>query len=187
MRFVDYCNKVIEYSFYLLFFLVPIYFANDTSELYELNKMWLTWGVTIIIVVAWVSKMIATKRIVIQRTVFDLPLLGFLLSQFISTIFSLDTHVSLWGYYSRFNGGFYSLLSYVVLYYAFVSNYADIDAQHEDGTARFSKGVRTILLLAGFCIIPLAIRFSAPPASNPEAVHSTFLLLSLLVAFFFFA
>lgn len=122
MKLVSFCDRIIEYGFYGLFFLVPLFFTNNTSELFELNKMWLTWGLAVIIIGAWLTKMIATKRFFVQRTPLDIPLILFLLSQLISTIFSLDQRVSFWGYYSRFNGGFLSLFTYVLLYYAFVSN-----------------------------------------------------------------
>src|SRR5216683_3074100 len=122
MKLIFYCNKVIEYSFYALFFLVPLVFSGDTSELFELNKMWLTFGITAIIGAAWASKMVLQRRISIQRTPIDILLLLFLLSQIISSIFTLDQHISWWGYYSRFNGGLLSTICYVLLYYAFVSN-----------------------------------------------------------------
>lgn len=85
--------------------------------------MWVTYALTIIIVAAWFSKMIARKRFFIQKTPLDIPIALFLLSQIISTIFSMDQHVSIWGYYSRFNGGLLSMISYITLYYAFVSNF----------------------------------------------------------------
>ncbi len=116
------CNRVIEYSFYTLFLLVPLAFTSKTSELFELNKMWLTWGITIIIGTFWFIKMILQRRILLCRTPLDIPIMLFLLSQIISTIFSLDFHTSVWGYYSRFNGGLLSIMSYVLLYYAFLSN-----------------------------------------------------------------
>src|SRR5579863_1880995 len=122
MKLLTYCNKVIEYSFYALFFLVPLVFSGDTSELFELNKMWLTFGLTIVIGTSWAIKMVLQKKISIQRTPLDLLLLLFLVSQIISSIFSLDQHVSWWGYYSRFNGGLLSTICYLVLYYAFVTN-----------------------------------------------------------------
>lgn len=117
------CNRIIEYSFYGLFLLVPLVFTSATSELFELNKMWLTWGLTIAIVTAWIIKMVIQRRIIFQRTPLDIPIGLFLLSQTISTIFSQDVHVSLWGYYSRFNGGLLSIISYIFLYYAFISNF----------------------------------------------------------------
>lgn len=84
--------------------------------------MWLVFIIATIIALSWCIKMILAKKIIFQRTFLDIPLLLFLLSQTISTIFSLDQHVSIWGYYSRFNGGLLSLASYIALYFALVSN-----------------------------------------------------------------
>jgi len=123
MKILKVCNRAIEYSFYALFLLVHLVLTSDTSELFEFNKMWLTFGLTILIAAAWFTKMILQRKIYIQRTPLDIPIGLFLLSQIISTIFSWDTHVSLWGYYSRFNGGLLSILSYIFLYYALVSNF----------------------------------------------------------------
>lgn len=119
---VSFLNKIISWTFYAFFFFVPLAFTSDTSELFELNKMWLTWGLAIVIVSAWLIRMILERRFRIQRTPLDIPIVLFLGSQLVSTIFSLDPHTSWWGYYSRFNGGFLSLFTYVLLYYAFVSN-----------------------------------------------------------------
>ena len=83
--------------------------------------MWLAWGLAIIIVSSWLCKMIAERKVLIKRTPLDIPILLLLLSQLIATIFSLDSHVSFWGYYSRFNGGLLSMLTYTLLYYALVS------------------------------------------------------------------
>src|SRR5436190_8635122 len=122
MNFISFCHRLITISFSLLFFLVPLFFAGNTSELFEFNKMWLTFGLAIVIAVAWITRMILQKQIRIQRTPLDIPILLFLLSQIISTIISLDPYVSWWGYYSRFNGGLLSTITYIFLYYAFVSN-----------------------------------------------------------------
>src|SRR3989344_8741089 len=116
-------DKIIQYSFYLLFFLVPLILTPFNYELFEYNKMMAVYGLTMIILCAWVSKMILKGRLNLIRTPFDIPLFLFLVSQIISTLFSIDSHVSIWGYYSRFNGGLISIISYLVLFYAFVSNF----------------------------------------------------------------
>ena len=67
--------------------------------------------------------MILQRRILLCRTPLDIPIALFLLSQVVASIHSLDPHISLWGYYSRFNGGLLSIISYILLYYAFVSNF----------------------------------------------------------------
>lgn len=123
MKLINICNKFIEFSFYALFLLVPLIFSSHTSELYELNKMWLTWVLTILVATAWTVKMVIMKKIWIQKTPLDIPIALFLISQIISTVFSIDSYTSIWGYYSRFNGGLLSTVSYIVLFYAFLSNF----------------------------------------------------------------
>ncbi|KKR76065.1 MAG: hypothetical protein UU21_C0019G0008 [Candidatus Levybacteria bacterium GW2011_GWA2_40_8] len=123
MRLLNFSQKAIEYLFYALFFLVPIVFLGSTSELFELNKIWLTYSLAILIALFWGIKIIANKRLLIRRTPLDIPILLFLSANILSTIFSWDPYVSFWGYYSRFNGGLLSIITYIFLYYAFVSSF----------------------------------------------------------------
>lgn len=150
MKLLNICNKVIEYSFYLLFFLVPLAFTSDTSELFEFNKLWITFIITVVIGFFWVTKMIIKKELRLQKTPLDIPIALFLISEVISSFLSLDIHTSLWGYYSRFNGGLFSILSYVFLYYAFVTNLKNEENKAED-KQRF-EFKKIYLFLAGVVI-----------------------------------
>ena len=143
MKLLTICNRIIEYFFYLLIFSVPLYFSSSTSELFEFNKLWVTFGITIIIVAAWIIKMVVERKFKIQRTLLDIPIGLFLLSQIISTIASIDPHTSIWGYYSRFNGGLLSIITYILLYYAFVSNLLDI---------KYVKRILKASLVSGFIV-----------------------------------
>ncbi len=122
------CTRIIRAGFLALFTLVPLLLTPWNYELFEYNKMMLTYGLTVIIGSAWVIKMIADKEIRIAKTPLDIPIALFVTSQFISTLFSIDPHVSWFGYYSRFNGGMWSTLAYVTLYYALVSNFMQDNA-----------------------------------------------------------
>src|SRR3972149_8358380 len=122
-RFLKFSDKIIINSFYLLFLLVPLILTPFNYELFEYNKMMVTYALTVLIVGAWVVKMIRNKKMLVQNTPLDIPILLFLASQIFSTFFSIDRHVSIFGYYSRFNGGLLSTISYILLYYAFVTNF----------------------------------------------------------------
>lgn len=84
--------------------------------------MMAVYGLTSIIATSWIAKSLAQKEFRIARTPLDIPILLFVASQFTSSLFSIDPHVSWLGYYSRFNGGMWSVISYVLLFYTFVSN-----------------------------------------------------------------
>lgn len=109
--------------------------------------MMLVYALTITIVTAWIIKMVKNQKLIISRTPLDIPLLLFLLSQVLATIFSIDKHTSIWGYYSRSNGGLLSITSYILLYYAFVSNFSWTDL------GRFLK----VMLLGGLLVSLWAI------------------------------
>jgi len=115
-------DKIIYYSFGLLFFLTPFLWTPVNYELFEYNKMIFVYLVTIVISGSWILKSINDKRLTINRTPLDIPLLLFLVANILSTIFSIDQHTSIWGYYSRSNGGLLSIISYLLLYFALVSN-----------------------------------------------------------------
>ena len=148
MKLLNFCQKTIEYSFYLLFFLVPLAFTSDTSELFEFNKLWLTFILTVVIGAAWFTKMVIKKEFRIQKTPLDIPIGLFLISQIISSFISLDMHTSLWGYYSRFNGGLFSIFSYVFLYYAFVSN-----LKNEEQDSKKPFDVKRIYMFLGAIVL----------------------------------
>ena len=115
-------NKALNITFTAIFFLTPLIVVPFTSELFEFNKIVFIYFSTTIIVFLWALKSIYTRKIIFRRTILDIPLIIFLLSQLISTILSQDRFTSFFGYYSRFHGGLLSIISYSLLYWAFVSN-----------------------------------------------------------------
>ena len=119
-------KKIIFWLFGILLFLVPLILWPFTSEVFEFNKMVLVYFLTILITASWTLRMVFEKKFIFRRTILDIPLLVFIGTQLISTLFSIDPSTSWLGYYSRFNGGMFSVISYSLLYWAFVSN---IDAK----------------------------------------------------------
>ena len=117
-------QKLIVILFHLLFMTVPFFFTWVNEELFEFPKMLLTYGFTVLIVGLWVSRMILEKKIIVRQTVFDWPILFFVVSQTLSTIFSIHPPTSVMGYYTRFHGGLLSTLTYTLLFYALVSNFS---------------------------------------------------------------
>lgn len=129
---------------HLMLLVTPFFFLFTTEELFEFNKMMLTYTLTVLMVGFWLVKMVAKGQIIFRRTVFDWPILIFVLSQVASTILSLHPRTSMLGYYTRFHGGLLSTLTYVALYYTWTSN---LDKKH------LSKLWITGLLAAGLVSI----------------------------------
>ncbi len=104
----------IIFFFHLLLLTTPLFFTWINEELFEFNKIILIYAYTVIIGSLWIARMISEKRFIWKRTVFDFPIAFFLLSQLLSTLFSINFHTSVFGYYTRFNGGLLSVLSYIL-------------------------------------------------------------------------
>jgi putative inorganic carbon (hco3(-)) transporter len=115
-------DKIIFYSFAALFLVTPFVWTSENYELFEFNKMLFVYGLTIIITAVWLLKMVHRSTLLVNRTPLDIPILLFLGANILSTIFSIDPHTSIWGYYSRSNGGLLSIISYTLLYFALTSN-----------------------------------------------------------------
>lgn len=109
-------------AFAVLFFVTPLLFLPFTYELFEFNKMIFVYLMTTIIAFLWGLKVVRERALVIRRTPLDIPLLIYLAANIVTTVTSIDRHTSIFGYYSRFNGGLLSTFCYIFLYFAFTSN-----------------------------------------------------------------
>jgi putative inorganic carbon (HCO3(-)) transporter len=116
-------NKLLKMLYLSLFFFTPLLISPFTSELFEFNKMLFIYFIASLVLFFWLFRMIFLKKIILKRTKLDLPIFIFLVSQLFSTFFSLDFHTSFFGYYGRFNGGLLSIITYLLLFYGFVSNF----------------------------------------------------------------
>jgi len=115
-------RRLIIILYQILFFTVPLILYPFTSELFEFNKIIVVYLITSLIVLLWATRSILEKKFIFKRSLLDIPLLIFLFSQIISTLVSVDVRTSLFGYYSRFNGGLLSIVCYLILYWGYVSN-----------------------------------------------------------------
>lgn len=116
-------NKIIRSLYYILFFAIPLLVFSKTSELFEFNKIIFIYFITLCITCLWMAdKILKNEPILIKKIIF-LPFFIFLLSQILSTAFSIDINTSIFGYYGRFNGGLISIISYLLLFYIFIDHF----------------------------------------------------------------
>ncbi len=78
--------------------------------------MYFVYLVTLLIVPLHLIDSIAHRQLSARPNLITFTLLCFLISQIISTLLSVDPHTSIFGYYSRLNGGLTSLIAYSLLY-----------------------------------------------------------------------
>lgn len=131
-----------------MFLLIPLIFFKNTSELFEFNKIITIYAFTILIVAGWAVESIKYKKIIFKRSLLDWPLIIYLTIYLISTLLSIDPRTSWLGYYSRFNGGMLSQLSYALLYWAFVSNTNKTNVLRVTTYALAGTAIASILAIA---------------------------------------
>ncbi len=134
-------TNFIRICFHILLFVTPLLLWPFTTEVFEFNKMIFVYAMTTIIAAGWILNSFKIGKFTLVRTPLDLPILLFFISQIASTLFSIDPHTSLWGYYSRFHGGLMSTICYIILFYAFVTHF------YKDSKAIFGI-VKTLLATA---------------------------------------
>ncbi len=110
--------SLIRFSYHVLFGITPFVMLMGTSELFEFNKMLFIYVMTIIIVSLWgFDQLMYKNRPAYPPWWATSSLLLFYITQVVSTVFSIDVHTSLYGYYSRFNGGLISITAYIILFF----------------------------------------------------------------------
>lgn len=103
-----------------LLIFTPLVFSVQSSELFEFPKLLLIYFGASLLFPLLVFRLPKLKQKIINPKTKNIKffVLGtglFLLSQLLATFFSIDSHVSFFGYYSRFNGGLLSLFSYLTI------------------------------------------------------------------------
>lgn len=116
-------NKIVRFLYYSLFFLTSLIMFPYTSELFEFNKMLFIYSIATLVGFFLAVEFILSKKNPLPKTFFNWVIAFFISTLLASTLFSIDRHTSLFGYYGRFNGGVFSIIAYIILFYGFVSHF----------------------------------------------------------------
>ena len=110
--------KAIKILINVLVFFTPLVFVTNTNELYEFPKIYFVYFIGITIFLVFCILLLFSK---VKVRFPSLPVLFYLSAAIISTIFSSHLYTSVWGYYTRFNGGLISIMVFVGIYLVFSS------------------------------------------------------------------
>jgi len=127
------------FVFIMLF--LPLVFSASTNEGYEFPKtifLYLVGGFTITV---FITKRVWNRQQIKLGSIW--PML-YILAYGISTLFSSHAYTSVWGYYSRFNGGLLSVLIFFGLYIVAINVFTAVDLQK-------------ILRLGVYAVLPISI------------------------------
>lgn len=169
-------NKAIVSLYIILAFLTPLIFCSFTSELYEFPKM-----IFVYILGTTTIALFLIYRVLLGGKIFSKPnylILGYIVFTIISVIFSSHRFTSVWGYYSRFNGGLVSFLVFFSLY-QIAKDFLD-DKSKESIKNVFCLSLLPVSLYGIFQITEHTRIFSTLGQPNWLAAYLVFLLPLLL-------
>jgi tetratricopeptide (TPR) repeat protein len=116
-------DKIFKLFLYCFIFLIPLFWLPFSFEAFEFNKVYLVFFfVFALVLIDLAKKIFIEKEIAFRRTPLDWPILTFLVVAILSTIFSIDRHSSIFGFYGRFSDGLLLILFLVAFYYLLVNN-----------------------------------------------------------------
>ena len=134
-RLNRYAEGVMEAAWLAAIVMAPLFFNKYSSRIFEPDKATLLRTLALIMLLAWVVKLVdqtsagrkgterfSLKTLWLTPTVIPVALLA--LSFLISTIFSVSPRISFWGSYQRLQG-LYTTLAYLILFITMVANLRD--------------------------------------------------------------
>ena len=85
-------------------FILPLAYSWGTYDAYVLPKLMVVRLLVIGLLGLFIAKAMVARSIVVKRTPLDLPLLVFVGSAALSTIFAYNQNVAVFGTYARYDG-----------------------------------------------------------------------------------
>lgn len=143
--------------FSALVLITPLLFTPKTKEAFEFPKMMFVYFVGSTIIWLFSIKKIANKEKIRLPSLWVLAFLGIYV---ISTIFSSHFYTSVFGYYTRFNGGLISVLIFGGLYTVLINDFNKND-------------IKNFLKLSCLTLLPVAIFAVYQHSNNEVRVYST--------------
>jgi O-antigen ligase len=127
--------------------LLPLTYWPLTYDRYVLPKLILARALVLALAILLVVRSLASGSAVIKRTPLDIPLLAFLASALVSTMFAINANVGLFGTYSRYDGTL-TLITYAALFWLAVQAVDD---------SKDAQGLLRALLVGAYIAAVLAI------------------------------
>ena len=145
--------KVISFFYIALAFLLPVFFVPVTADWFDLNKTFLTIFVAFIVLILYFIYLIQRKEFEVTSAKAYLPLLAILLAGGLSVAFSINKHISIYGFFKNYSSSSVLLLAFVIL--AFVG--ANVPLNFRTILKWFSVGVllSTIVSILAYFGMPI--------------------------------
>jgi O-antigen ligase len=197
--------RTLKYTLHRLLQLVllvtPLIFVTNTKELYEFPKMFFVYLLGSTTICLFVANCIISNT---KPKLPNLYITTFLAANIISTVASSHKYTSLWGYYSRFNGGLMSILIFWGLHIVALNNKEFLKKsalvipiltifpigilgieQHFDGTTRVHSTLGQANWLAAYIamVLPIIIFGILKSRGHSSPISKALLYITYLIGF----
>lgn len=180
-----YFDNAVSILLLLVAGLTPLLFMNQLTEFFEMPKLVFLIGVTVLIYGLWIFSCIIKGKVAITRTPLDIPLLVLLVVVLLSTFLSNSHYAAIYGSLPKVHGSAVSWVTYILLYFATVSNLRSVAQVRTLLYVLYGSAVVTaVLTLLAFFHVYLPYQFTqvanfTPTGSSFSTVAFLLLLLPL--------
>lgn len=123
-------HNLILNLFYGLVTLTPLIFFKGVNEIFEFPKMTFVYLAGGLIIFLFLIKRILFGDFKFDKSSVTIFVLVFLATNVISTLFSMTPYTSIWGYYTRFNGGLASVGIFSLLFLVVVNEFSTAEKEN---------------------------------------------------------
>ncbi len=109
---------MLSYLLMTLAIAMPVFYLPITSEFFEFNKLTLLTGATVAMIIMWALKLLITKKVYSVRSTLNAPIMALIIVFILSSVFSINPVISLFGKYGRWAPSLFALAVLVAFYYA---------------------------------------------------------------------
>ncbi len=157
-RIVAFCDKVIKWGLYIFIFLLPLVFLPFNASFIELNKQLLLIIFSLILVIAWLGKMIAQGKVELRKSLLNLGIILFLIFYLTSAVLSKNPYQGLVGLTGTVAEAFFTILGFAIIFFVIVNNFK----RGEEIAGLVSPLILSGILVGLFGLIQLSGNFLLP-------------------------
>lgn len=118
---INILDKVIAVCVFMLFFGLPLFFLNITYQGVAFEKQYYFYFWTFLGIVSMIAQGMLGGKIEIRRTTLDIPLGIFWIVCVLASVFSVDKHHSVFGFFGNPVSGLVSITALILAYFLIVS------------------------------------------------------------------
>ena len=128
-------------------FALPLAVLWNASDSYVLPKLLIVRTLALLLAALWLARGVLERQLLVRRTLLEIPLLAFVVSAGISTLFAVNHNLGLIGAYDRYEG-LLTIVSYAAVFWLTVQTLRGPDS---------AQALLRVLLVSGYVAAVFAI------------------------------